>query len=64
MFLMKTFRFSKGGQHYVFRAETPSNANDLIGEINGLANDSECNLDFLDAETLSFQVRQHYDGRV
>ena len=53
----RTLRLAKGAHHYVFRYASGSE-NRIVDEIMRLAEDRDCNLDWLDAATLSFQVAE------
>lgn len=54
----KTLSLVKGGHKYVFRY-APGSENQMVDEIVRLAEDADCNLDWLDAATLSFQVARN-----
>jgi len=54
----KTIRFAKEGHHYIFRYG-PGMQDELIDQVMNLAENPDCNIDWLDAATLSFQVAQY-----
>ena len=54
----KTLSLVKDGHKYVFRY-TAGSENHIVDEIIRLAEDSDSNLDWLDAATLSFQVARN-----
>ena len=54
----KTLSLVKDGHKYVFRY-TAGSENHVVDEIIRLAEDSDSNLDWLDAATLSFQVARN-----
>ena len=54
----KTIRFAKEGHHYIFRY-SPGMQDELIDQVMDFAENPDCNIDWLDAATLSFQVAQH-----
>ncbi len=54
----KTMRFTKGGQHFIFRYRYDMQ-DEMIDHIMDIAESGEYNVDWLDAATLSFQIAQH-----
>ena len=54
----KTLSLVKDGHKYLFRY-APGSENELVEEIIRMAEDDQCNLDWLDAATLSFQVARN-----
>ena len=52
---MNTLQFARNGTTYIFRY-TDGDEDQVVGELIGLADDTGCDLDWLDAATLSFQV--------
>jgi hypothetical protein len=51
----RTIAFAKTGHHYIFRYG-PGMEEIVIDQIMSLAENHECDLDWLDAATLSFQI--------
>ena len=54
----KTMRFTKDGQHYIFRYRHDMQ-DEMIDHMMDMAESSAYNIDWLDAATLSFQIAQH-----
>ncbi len=55
---VRTIRFAKSGHHYIFRY-SPGMEDSTIDQIMKLADSRECDIDWLDAATLSFQIARH-----
>jgi hypothetical protein len=58
----RTLSLAKGGHRYVFRY-SPGCEEAVMDQIARLAEDPECNFDWLDAAALSFQVARLAAGR-
>jgi len=54
----RTLMLAKGGHHYIFRY-LAGMEDEIVEEIMRLAESRACDLDWLDAATLSFQVAQY-----
>lgn len=52
---MRTLTLTKDGHQYAFRY-APGSEDRIVEELMRLAEDEDCNLDWLDAAALSFQV--------
>jgi hypothetical protein len=55
---MRSLTLTKDGHRYAFRY-VPGSEDEIVREFMRLADDVGCNLDWLDAATLSFQVTQN-----
>jgi hypothetical protein len=55
---MRSLTLTKDGHRYAFRY-LPGSEDEIVVELMRLAEDADCNLDWLDAATLSFQVTQN-----
>lgn len=58
---LSTLSFAKNGHTYIFRY-MPGMEDIMVDEIMRMAEDSESDLDWLDAATLSFQIAQEAAG--
>ncbi|MCE5328523.1 MAG: hypothetical protein LLG01_19140 [Planctomycetaceae bacterium] len=57
MSVKRTITLEKDGHTYLF-TYAPGSENQIIDELMRLADDEQCNLDWMDAASLSFQVAQ------